>query len=165
MPNRNPAAVLPGLGGLSKLLRGLDANFRFTSVEHGRFRQVPVWKIEGGWQTARLIEMLPKQKDAIEHGKPPDLKRLPQYVPDRVVLLLGQENLFPYRIEYCRAAEKKDGSAEADDTQAIVTMDLYEVSFDAPIDPQRFFYNPGNMRSTDQTKSFIQSLGVTEEGI
>ena len=61
-------------------------------------------------------------------------------------------------------SEKKEGSAEADNAQAIVTMDLYEVSFDAPIAPQRFFYNPGNVESKDRTKSFIQALGVTEEG-
>ena len=109
MPNRNLAVMLPGLGGLSKLLRGLDANFQFTSAQRGNLEKstVEVWRLEGGWRPEQLVRLLPKQKDAIEHGKPVDLTKLAEQLPDRVVLYLRLQDLFPYRLEYRRAAAKK----------------------------------------------------------
>ena len=134
-PGRDPAATLPGLGGLSRLLRGLDANFRFTTAELGRVKQpvkyLPVWKLEGGWRPAQLVRLLPQQKAAIEQGKPVDTTRLPKHLPDRVVLLLGQEDLFPYRIEYRRQVDKKE-AGEGEETRSLVTMELYEVNLNAP---------------------------------
>jgi hypothetical protein len=162
MPNRNLAGALPGLGGLPKLLRALDANFRFTTAERGRFRQLPVWRLQGGWQTAQLARLLPKQAAAINQGKPADLRPLPQYLPDRVVLLLGQEDLFPYRIEYRRGADQKDGSSGQDEGRPIVSIDLYEVSLNGPVNPARFVYNPGSGQPADQTQVFLQSLGVKQ---
>ena len=162
MPNRNHASLLPGLGGMSKLLRGLDANFRFTKVQSGRLGTLPVWQLEGGWQTAQLVRLLPKQKDAIEQGKPVDLRRLPPYLPDRVVVLLGQADRFPRRIEYRRGTAKPEAAAAAEADRALVTMNFDDVTFDEPIDPARFFYNPGNVEAVDETKSFLQGLGVKE---
>ena len=119
-PGREPPATLPGLGGLSWVLRGLDANFHFTSAELGRVKQpvkyVPVWRLEGGWRPERLMDLLPRlspeQKTAIKQGKPADTTPLPKQLPDRVVLLLGQEDLFPYRIEYRRAVTRRRPAAK-----------------------------------------------------
>ena len=161
-PGRDPAATLPGLGGLSRLLRGLDANFCFTTAELGRVKQpvkyLPVWKLEGGWRPAQLVRLLPQQKAAIEQGKPVDTTRLSKHLPDRVVLLLGQEDLFPYRIEYRRQVDKKEAS-EGEETRSLVTMELYEVNLNALAEPTRFLYNPGSMEPEDQTESFLLSLG------
>ncbi len=161
-PNRNFTSLLPGLGGMSKLLRGLDANFRFVTVQEDGLGALRVWKLKGGWQTAQLINLLPKQKDAIQHGKPADLSRLPPYLPDRVVLWLGTADLFPRRIEYRRGTAKPGDPSDAGEDRALVTMDLDGLTFNAPIDPARFYYNPGNVEAVDQTKRFLLSLGVKE---
>ncbi|MGO8688052.1 MAG: LolA family protein [Thermoguttaceae bacterium] len=161
-PDRNPAAVLPGLGGLSKSLRALDANFRFTTAERRQFRQAAVWRLQGGWQPAQLARLLPKQAAAIAQGKPADFRRLPQYLPDRVVLILGQEDLFPYRIEYRRTVDKKDGPSADDEGRLLVSIDLDDVRLNFPIDRTRFFYNPGSGEPADQTNAFLQSLGVKQ---
>ena len=162
-PNRNFTSLLPGLGGMSKLLRGLDANFRFVTVQEDGLGALRVWKLKGGWQTAQLINLLPKQKDAIQHGKPADLSRLPPYLPDRVVLWLGTADLFPRRIEYRRGTAKPGDPSDAGEDRALVTMDLDGLTFNAPIDPARFYYNPGNVEAVDQTKRLPAIAG--REGV
>jgi hypothetical protein len=164
MPNRNAAMMLPGLGGLSRLLRGLDANFQFASAQWGNLEKTPggFWRLEGGWRPEQLVRLLPKQRDAIVQGKPVDLTRLAEHLPDRVVLYLREGDLFPYRLEYHRAAAKKDHPAEADQDRAIVTMDLRDVVLNAAIEPARFLYSPGSFDPLDQTESFLQALGVKD---
>ena len=157
--------MLPGLGGLPKLLRGLDANFLFTTAERGRYAETPttqraMWRLQGGWQPAQLPRLLPKQAAAIAEGKPADLRQLPRYLPDRVVLFLGFDDLFPYRIEYRRAVDKKGDSAAADKGRLLVSIDLDEVTLNAGIDRTRFVYNPGSGEPVDQTGAFLQSLGA-----
>jgi hypothetical protein len=154
-----PAGMLPGLGGLPRLLRGLNANFQFTSAQRGQWGTQPVWRLEGGWRPALLARILPKQKEAIEQGQPVDLSRLPEQLPDRVVLYLGQDDLFPYRIEYCRTAGKKDGDTEGEATRDLVTVELYEVHMNIPLDPGQFIYSPGSVEFSDQTDAFLQAVG------
>jgi hypothetical protein len=151
---------LPGLGGLPRLLRGLNAAFQFTSAEPGQWGNLQVWKLEGGWKPAYLLRMLPKQREAILQGKPVDVSGLQEHVPDRVVLLLGQEDLFPYRIEYCRTSTHKEGESEVAETRCLLSVDYFEVHFNSRIDPGQFSYSPGNAEFSDQTEAFLQSLGV-----
>ncbi len=159
MPNRDPA-LLPGLGGLSKLLRALNANFQFTSVQDGKIKQLAVWRLEGGWQPAVLARLLPKQREAILQGKAADVSRLAEHLPDQVVVFLGKEDGFPYRIEYRRNLPKGTDSSEGERSRALVTMELLDPAFNVPIEPTRFLYSPGTADSLDQTAGFLQSLGV-----
>ena len=106
-----------------------------------------------------LAMLLPNQKDAIQHGKPVDTTKLPKHLPDRVLLLLGQEDLFPYRIEYRRQLDKKE-AAGGEESRAVVTMELFEVNLNAPAEPTRFLYNPGSMEPEDQTQAFLGSIGA-----
>jgi hypothetical protein len=152
--------VLPGIGGLPKLLRGLDAAFDFDSAEQGRWgqRKLPVWRLEGQWKRRQLVKLLPQQKDAIEKGAPPDLSKLAEHLPDHVVVLLGQEDLFPYRVEYRRMLPKKPGQPGERASRALVTMDLFEVTINAPLDARQFSYSPGDTEVADQTDAFLASL-------
>jgi hypothetical protein len=154
--------MLPSLGGLPKLLRGLDTAFDFTQVEQGRWgkRKQPVWRLQGQWKREQLLKLLPNQKEAMEKGEPPDTNKLPEYLPDQVVLLLGREDLFPYRIEYRRILPEKASHSGGPTSRALVTMDLFEVNINVPIDPTRFIYSPGDIEFSDQTAAFLQSLGL-----
>lgn len=164
MPGKGGMGILPGLGGLPKILRGLHASFDFTHAQQGRWgkRKRLVWRLRGQWKADRLLKILPNQKEAIAAGKPPELSELPQHLPDHVILLLGQEDLFPYRLEYRRAAGKKDSWADAPESRPLVTMQLYDVVLDGPVDRNRFIYNPGKAEFSDHTDGFVQSLGVKE---
>ena len=150
----------PGLGGLSRLLRGLHAAFDFNSVEETRLAgQLPVWRLRGEWKQARLAKLLPEE-DLAKKGKPVDFSRLPQHLPDHVLLLLGKTDEFPYRIEYRR---RKPNGQEGEGSlggRSVVTLELHQVNLNAPIHPTRFLYNPGDLEYSDETKHFIRGLGL-----
>jgi len=153
---------LLGLGGLPRLLRGLQTNFHFPTSNPGRLEQIPVWVLDGQWKPIRLVGLLPGQKDAIQQGRAPDFSGLAPHLPDQVLVFLGQGNLFPYRVEYRRSVPLKDQKPGEPASRTLVWMDLIDVSLNVPIDPSRFRYNPGNVKFSDQTPAFIQSLGRRE---
>ena len=64
---REDLHILPGIGGLAKVLRGLADAFEFTSAEPGRWgkEQRPVWKLHGQWRVRRLTKILPDQNEAL----------------------------------------------------------------------------------------------------
>ena len=94
-----------GLGGLEETLRNLSAQFRFYQVNDASLGADRRTALVGLWTDALVLQMLPDQKVAIEGGKSPDLSRLAPHVPDHVVLLLGPDDLFPYRIEFRRSTD------------------------------------------------------------
>jgi hypothetical protein len=151
---------LPAIGGLPRLLQGIGSNFNLARVDRFLLRgQIPAWRLEGLWTTARLAQLLPDQAKAIQAGKAPNLFKLPKHLPERVLVFFGMDDLFPYRIEYCRRPDKKESSDVAAD-KIVTQIDFYEPAFDAPIPPGRFDYMPGNLPSTDETDKFLAALGV-----
>jgi hypothetical protein len=156
--------MLPGLGGLPQLLRGLHATFDFVSAEKGTLgskpREMTVWRLEGRWKPKELARLLPDQKEAIEAGKAVDLAKLPKHLPDHIVLLLGDEDKFPYRIEYRRQLPGKTMPSCKPASRELVTMEWLDVVMDRPVDPGRFEYNPAGLKFTDTTSAFIKRLKV-----
>ncbi|MEI8371213.1 MAG: hypothetical protein WCJ35_00095 [Planctomycetota bacterium] len=150
---REAIASSPGLGGLVRLIRGLNAQFEFTSVVADQLGGLPVWKLSGGWKPAQLVRLLPNQKEAIEKSRPLDLTRLPGHLPDGVSLFLGQEDCFPYRIDYLRSAPKSS-------PRRLVGLEFFELNFNGPIDSGQFLFTPGSLEIIDRTEEFVRSLGV-----
>lgn len=152
--------ILPGMGGLPKVFRGLQRNFEFTTAKRGTWGQLkqPVWKLQGQWKRRALIKVLPDQKAALEADQPVDLRRLPQHLPDQVVVfLLARDDPFPYRVEYRRTLPRSRGS-DAAKSRPVVTMELSDIDINLPIDPERFVYNPGGLQFFDETNKFLKSL-------
>lgn len=163
--------VAPGLawimlGGLPKLMKNLGDWYQFTSVEEGRLERFPVWVLRGKLLDLRAAALLPEQREQILAGQPPDLERLAKHLPDRVVLMVGRDDLFPYRLEYWRLlpGEKKPLSLRKPPPvdRMLLAMELFEVQFDVPLDPRQFVYNPGELQKVDQTPMFLQLLGLKE---
>jgi outer membrane lipoprotein-sorting protein len=152
---------LPAIGGLPRLVQALGSNFSFTRADQKVLRgQVPAWRLEGLWTPARLEQLLPEQAKSIQGGKAPNLSILPSHAPDRVVVFLGMDDLFPYRIEYRRQPDKKE-SPEATSDKMMTEIDFYDVAFDVPIPPIRFLYNPPkNLTQTDETDKFLNAIGL-----
>jgi hypothetical protein len=163
-----PRSPLPpnawlALGGLPKLLSGIESSFQFGTVAESRLEDLPVWTIEGTWNRGRLVQLLSDQKDAIEAGQPADLSKLAPNLPDRVVLHVGCDDFFPYRIEYWRAAHKSDAKAKADDIgRMILLMELYEVRLGANINPQEFAFKRGATKPLDRTQEFLDKLSLDD---
>lgn len=165
-PNVPPSTAWIMLGGLPKLLKSLGDWYDFTTVEEGRLDRLPVWVLRGKMQKEKLAILLPDQKDRILAGETPELDRMPRQVPDRVVLLIGRDDLFPYRLEYWRVlpGEKKPLSLQkpVPFDRMLLAMELFEVQFDVPLDRQQFVYNPGDLPKIDATLPFLQSLGLKD---
>jgi hypothetical protein len=149
-----------GMGGFVRLLRTLDEHFEFHAAQPGRWgrQKQPVWRLQGTWKPQRLAELLPGQREAALRGEPVDLAQLSEQLPAEVALLLGQEDLFPYRIEYRR--KERHQAPEEPAGRLMTAIDFYEVSINVPIDPARFRYHPGKMPWSDGTEAYIQSFGL-----
>jgi hypothetical protein len=160
---RSAPAVGNGLplGGLPKLLENLQESFHLTSATEQQLDQLRVWRIDGEWKPAVLAEMFPDQKSKLSAGQPIDWGQIPAHVPQRIVLTLGHDDLFPYRVEYLREQPAKKGTTPT--TETLVKIELFEVQFGGPIEPQRFVYQPGDRKYVDETEAFLKRLGVEDE--
>ncbi len=158
-PPASPQVWL-SLGGLPKLVLSLKESFVFGEVVSGRLDDLPVWSVEGRWTSSRLAQLLPEQAEAIHSGKGADLNQLTPNVPHRVVLHLGSDDLFPYRIEYWRTDTGSEGENLEPVQKLMAEMEWYEVQLGAPIDPARFAYRPPeNLVPVDRTKEWLDRLG------
>jgi len=152
------SAILPGLGGLAYLLRSLHAAFEFHTLEYGRWGNSGrlVWRLTGQWNRRQLQLLLPDQCSALEKGLPADVSKLPDHLPDQVIMILGQEDLLPYRIEYRRRLPEKEGNEPI--SRPLLLVDLFDVQTNLKLDPVQFIYQPGNAKFADATESFVQAL-------
>lgn len=156
-PDQAAATALgPSVGGLPRLLRQLHGACDFTTIQAGRLGDEPVWRITGGWNRDYLARLLPKQKKALDAGKPADLSKLPEHVPDRIVLMLGRADLFPYNIQYWRSGK------ETTPERLLVGLSLRNVTLGVPVAADRFAYSPGILKPVDRTAKTLKSLGVVE---
>ncbi len=148
-----PADVLasPGLGGLGRLLRALNAQFEFTSALPDEQEESPVWKLTGAWKPQVLARLLPDQNDAAAKGRPFDTTRLPGRLPDGATIYLRQSDYFPLRIDYYRGNPKGP--------QCLLSLKFGAVNFNGPIDSNQFLM-PDISDYSDRTKEFIRSLGL-----
>lgn len=152
-----------GLGGLEQLLRGLSQRFDFTDAGRMLVGDQPRQALLGQWNRTMLARMLPQQKKEIDAGKPADLSTLASEVPTEVLLLLGPENLFPYRIEYRRRqADEEITPGQPLPGKALVIIELYDVQINKPVDELNFLYKP-DMRATDVTEEYLRAFQVGQE--
>jgi hypothetical protein len=152
----------PGLGGLERVLRGLNSSFSFAAVERVQLRnQLPAYRLDGSWKPERLVELFPELTAKTPDNEPAAGVKLPQQMPTRVVLYLGQEDLLPYRIEYRRGALSPETSRLAQE-KTLAAIDLYEVVVNAPIHSAKFVYKPGDMEPTDRTHEFLEQLHLAK---
>ena len=157
------------LCGLPKLLESLDAAFAFRIVQQDRLDGVPVYVLRGDWRPEQLAAVYPDHKagkanQADGQGVGPAPGRLPPHAPEVIVLLVGRDDLFPYRIEYRRRVVADENTPQR--TQAatpLVIMEWFEVALDTPIDQRQFTYRPGDLDFTDGTDKLLVHMGLAEE--
>jgi hypothetical protein len=84
-------------------------------------------------------------------------------MPEEVLLLVGQADLFPYRIEY-RRLETPQSSGDGPpipyqlSVHPMVVLELTDVVFDSQIAAGQFDYMPGDADWVDQTTAILQRL-------
>lgn len=151
------------LGGLPRLASSLKDSFHFGEVVANRLDDLAVWSVEGTWRPERLAQFLPDEGDAIRSGKAADLSKLTPNVPHKVVVHVGYDDLFPYRIEYWRTETDEAGSKT---DKLMLVMEWYEVRIGGTIEPARFtFQLPPQvdpkvpLQATDRTQEWLDRLG------
>ena len=147
--------VVPLPAGLADVVQRLDSNFDFESPRPAVLQEEKVWVLEGRLKLERAAELLTDEKEQFHEGDPRGLQSLLPHLPAGVVLLLGQEDLFPYRIEYHREPPDLNGG------RPIVVMQFFDVRLDGKIDPLVFSYQPNDvdkLEITDRTQEYTQRM-------
>ena len=158
-PQLDPLSNWMVLGGLPKLLAALESEFQFEPPTAAKIGNEPMLAVRGTWKPQMLAKLAAGQDDALRAGGAVDWSRIPQQVPDSVVLLLGAADLFPYRIEYHRTpAAQAEG--EARNYKTLATIEFYEVQLGAELDPLQFIFKPGDAEVADHTPLYMQKLGL-----
>ena len=156
---RSPVSASTGIAmpfeGLPKMLANLNEAFQFVAPREGRLDQFAVWQLEGTWKPAVLAAWAGKQKDKVLAGEPIDWKALPQQLPQRVVLTIGHDDLFPYRIEYFREGQPGDGST----ANTIATLEFFEVRLGGLIPAGAIRLSAGQSHRRRRYRSLSQATG------
>ncbi len=155
---REPLPMLMG-GGLPQLLASLQQNFEVSPPQAVVFQELPVWALALRWKPSRLAQLLPDAKGLVDAAGNVRSEELPEQMPDRVFLLVGQDDLFPYHIDFRRTRSDENPSdakpSEAVPSRSLTTMELFEVQFDAPLNPMLFVYKPTNIEINDRTDDYL----------
>jgi hypothetical protein len=145
---------------------------------------IPVFAVVGHWRPEKLQPLLAKTSEAgtpqptanaspQEHqalDSRPSTLDLPPRFPHEVLLLVGQGDLFPYRIEYRHLEtppENPDGPPIPYQLSAnpMVVIEFIDVAFDTPIAAGQFEYVPGDTEWTDRTATVLERLRATRNDL
>jgi hypothetical protein len=146
------------LGGLPALLSGLADNFVFAQVEQDSLERLPVTVLRGQWRVERLADLIPMQRAAILAGQVADFAELPAHAPHGVVVFLGRDDLFPYRLEYLRTPSKKEAGYDPANAnlRQMVVMELFEVQANVALPEATFQYLATGRPFVDATENYLK---------
>lgn len=151
-------------GGLPTLLLSLSDCFAFQPPQSMRWtpapplaglsESLPVFAVVGHWRPAVLQAFVPTGEDATA---------LPERLPQEVLVLFGQADLFPYRIEFRQQLNPPptgDGPPPPFQLsgEPLVLVELSNVSFDTPIAAGQFDYSAGDAKWDDRTAEYLEGI-------
>jgi hypothetical protein len=160
------------IGGLPRILAALRDNFAFfppqamrlVAANESEGAGVPYFAVVGRWRTEKLAELVARQGSTPENQPPMESFSLPGRLPHEVLLLFGQADLFPYRIEYRHVETPSDSDARATapvyqlSNHPMSVLEFSDVVFDAPIAPSQFDYAPPDVDWVDHTATVIEKM-------
>ena len=159
-------------GGVPRLLVALRDNFSFfppqamrlVAPEAAGASGVPYFAVVGRWKTDKLVALVGGQESRVDSREPEPTTTVPERLPQEVLLLFGQADLFPYRIEYRRMESSPVTAANASppvyqlSSRPTAVLEFSDVAFDVPIAPSQFDYAPPNVDWVDHTALLIEKL-------
>jgi hypothetical protein len=169
-------------GGLPSLLAALEENFSFLPPQAMRLApqsglesqpaSVPVFAIVGHWRQEKLAALLKdgresrvkRQEPETSNAPSPPSSAIPKRMPQEVLLLVGQADLFPYRIEYRRLETPQVANQDGPSipyqlsVDPMIVLELTDVAFDVSIAAGQFDYAPGDAEWVDQTATVLERL-------
>ena len=163
------------LGGIPRLISALLHNCNFDRPLEQEMKAgdvlMKVWVVEGGWSQAARQGFVARDGTTLDEvGVGEARLELPEYLPQRVRLVLGRDErlpLFPYRIEFLAAkSENSQGNtptAVKARLQPMVTLEMFNVTRADDIDGAAFEYQPGDQIVDHQTEFYLKRLGLTTD--
>jgi hypothetical protein len=157
--------VLACYGGLPRLVASLSEIFNFMPRQAMRLvspgsppqASIPYFAVVGHWKPDKLATLVAGQAQETAGA-------MSDRVPQEVLILFGQADLFPYRIEYRRretqppAGPNLPASTYQLSASPMVVLEFSDVAFDVPIAVGQFDYAPGDVDWIDQTATVLERL-------
>lgn len=146
-----------GLGGVPRLLRSIHQSFAMQTISETPTATQPLVRLEGRWREGAW-EKLTSGDDG--NATPKD-----EQVPTSVVVFLGRQDLFPYRLEFV-GPRRSGAEDQSGNSRVFLQIEFFEVAVDGSVDARQFEFRPGGMEYRDGTGDFLQQhrLRVPEEG-
>lgn len=139
-------AVNPG--GLPAIVEQLLDMYEFGVAEPSTLYGVDVWEIRGTWRQPSSQD----RKRVSSTSRKSSGSMSPDDVPHQVTLTLGCDDLFPYRWEY----QDPFGST-------LLSMLIYQVRINQPVDPNRFAFRPSSSGFKDGTDEYLEQIAVRHQ--
>lgn len=127
-------AIRLGSGGLLALMQSISEAFVFRPAVVKTLDELTVFELTGQLPRTGAPE------------SPPDDSQLPPFQPDNVVVMLGTEDLVPYRIQFRRKQ------------QVLLTCELFEVVIGAELDQSHFQWEGDDRLVKDRTGELVDQV-------
>lgn len=144
------------LGGLQRTLWTIREWFRFTAAEAADLDGLSAWRVEGRWETERLVVLLPALAEAARRPGGVEPHELPDGVPWRVRLWIARGDLLPRRIEWLAIPGPRPVAAA--EPEPIAVLDIHDVELGGRVDATTFFYKPAIAGLMDVTEQQVKTL-------
>ena len=146
-------AAAEGQGGLAEMLADAMRRFTFAPPRATQLNGLAVYALVGKWRRAELERLWPE----LANGN--DTHTWPRQLPHHVLLLVGQNNLFPYVVEHRRVEDAERAAGATGDRPTrdpLLRYELYEVQFAAAMDDSLFEFKPGDVQWSDETSLVLE---------
>ena len=159
---REPIIAQLGFAGPEELLSGLRKAVKFDQKEAGTLDGRDVWIVRGEWRNRNALT--PKQQPL------PQTAALPAYIPSLVVLYLGKDDGWPYKLTLVgrtptRLLDARKNAAEArraaaqDVSPTRIELIYSSVKLNADLKLDEFaFQPPPGARVEDSTQQIVNGL-------
>ncbi len=141
------------LGGLAQVLDSVHRSFEFQSLRAEKLGVHATYAVLGVWKPAAVERLKPVDQPGAESSPPLTVDSLPEFMPTQIEVFIGRDDLFPYQVDYYRAAHP---GTRSDSDQLLARMKFVDVHFDVPIDPAQFVFSPGERVPVDDTEAFLR---------
>jgi hypothetical protein len=138
-------------GGLSQLVAELRRSFEFGPPVAATLDGRTVAAIVGQWRSEPLAEQW--------QGLNPDsADGWPSHLPHHVVVMVGVEDSFPYRVEYRRGSDASLVGSVTPAGDPLARFEFFEVQWGVSMDPRLFEFTATDVDWRDVTGAVLERL-------
>src|SRR5262249_177511 len=109
----------------------------------------------GIWKPQALARLMAGDEQAAGAEPPGEPAPIPEYLPNQIEVYIGRDDLFPYQVDYLRAAHP---GKHHDHDRLLAKMKFVDVHFDLPIEGTQFVHPPSEGVPVDDTEAFLRRV-------